>query len=292
MALVNVKTKKDLINIRKNIQNNYLQEHVGEQDIHREVEKYYDPLIKPLKKIADETSQTSTALKTITETNRLPAIEETTSAETPAIEAPETEEPEVVSFGNLSDKYLKSGFKKDYDYAYGPLPIDGSSRFKLGNSEVKIRDNDFEIDGETYKGTEGLWELLTQKEPKDYTREDMNIYQEIMLKTLPFINAKGLVKPSRGKKWKDIISDLYKKYKQKRSAEQVHSLRQTVKGSGINVIILPSDDNELVERHRLLLGSLQAGNNGVFNEFQACTDELYKRGYLDKKDLNSLINYF
>ena len=35
------------------------------------------------------------------------------------------------------------------------------------------------------------------------------------------------------------------------------------------VIIIPSDINDLVERHQLLLPGYKAGNTGVFNEIQA-----------------------
>ena len=47
------------------------------------------------------------------------------------------------------------------------------------------------------------------------------------------------------------------------------------------VIFLPSDLNELVDRHRVLFGAYQAGNTGVFNELHAINDKLLELGIFD-----------
>ena len=302
MALIKINAKKDLINLKKKIKENLLNEYIGDQNIQQDVEKFYKPLITPLEKIA---KPKKSAIESGTDSipaiesgiDSIPAIESgidsipAIESDTDSIPAIESTPHDVLNLGKVADKYLKSGFKKDYDYAYGIRPIDGSSKFKLGSHDVKIDGDDLEIEGEKYTGTPGLWELLTQKEPKDYTREDHKKYNEIMMTTKPFLNENGLIKPSRGVKYKNFIGPLYKKYNQKRAAEKVDNIRTRsyATGSGIEVVFLPSDSNELIERHRLLFGSLSAGNNGVYNEFQACTNELLKRGFLNVEDVMKIM---
>ncbi|CAF2105286.1 unnamed protein product, partial [Rotaria magnacalcarata] len=59
------------------------------------------------------------------------------------------------------------------------------------------------------------------------------------------------------------------------------SVDEEVIGKGLHTIFLPSDQNELVKRHQILFSQMKAGNNGVFNEFHAITDQLIKYGLLD-----------
>ncbi|CAF2110857.1 unnamed protein product [Rotaria magnacalcarata] len=63
--------------------------------------------------------------------------------------------------------------------------------------------------------------------------------------------------------------------------ESVDSAEE-VFGKGLHTIFLPSDPNELVKRHQILFSQMKAGNNGVFNEFHAITDQLIKYGLLDE----------
>ena len=49
-------------------------------------------------------------------------------------------------------------------------------------------------------------------------------------------------------------------------------------GSGLKTIFLPSKLNELVDRHRLLFASFNAGITGVHNEIQAINDKLFEKG--------------
>ena len=67
--------------------------------------------------------------------------------------------------------------------------------------------------------------------------------------------------------------------------------RSSSTGSGLT-IILPSDINELVDRHKLLFSELKAGNNGVFNEIQAINKVLLKKGFLSRKDIENFIENF
>lgn len=286
MAYINITQKKDLLNLKNKIKGQFLEEKLLDQNIYKDVEKVYKPLIEPLKKIVDETSETKTELKEIKNvaepTNKL------------AIEAPP--ERQTINFGPISTKYFQSQLnQKDptTDFTYG-IKWEGD-KMKLGRKYINIVDDDIIIDGEEYKGTEGLWELLTKTKPENYTSEDKKVYEDIMLITLPFIHEDGTIKANRGEKYKNIIKHLYQKYKKSGISKEVDKIRERRKSlTGSGMQFLPSNSNDLVERHKLVLASLNSGNSSVnlFNELQAINDELLKRGILKSDDIKSISNYF
>ena len=52
---------------------------------------------------------------------------------------------------------------------------------RLGDAEFKTDGNDMTINGKRYKGTEGLWELVTMKKPRTgvYDGEDLKIIKKL-----------------------------------------------------------------------------------------------------------------
>ena len=96
-------------------------------------------------------------------------------------EAPEEDE----SIGPIARKYLN---KPDTDKTFGVRKI-GKHHY-IGNKHVIITENDDIIikeDGDRFFGTAGLWGLITSKEPDkeliDYTKEEMENYINILVKT-------------------------------------------------------------------------------------------------------------
>lgn len=286
MAYINIKRKEDLLNLKNKIQGQFLEEKLLDQNIYKDVEKVYKPLIEPLKRIASETSETKTELKQIRNVAKPTSI--------PAIEAPP--ERQTINFGPISTRYFQSQLnQKDptTDFTYG-IKWEGD-KMKLGRKYITIEDDDIIIDGKKYKGTEGLYELITKSKPENYTSEDKKAYEDIMMIALPFIHEDGTIKANRGDKYKNIMKPLYQNYKRSGISKEVDRMRERRKsftGSGIQ--FLPSNSNDLVERHRLLFASLNSGNSSVniFNELQAINDELLKRGILKSDDIKSISNYF
>jgi len=353
MATFNISKKKDLIKLKKAIQQKNFDKKDYDIEIERDFAKLYKPVIEPLKEIVKETAETKKTLKEI------PAIKPTISAigapetkpqEIPAIEAP-TQETKNINLGSIATKYLQTVFVKDYDHAYGIKPIEGSDRFKLGEKELKIDGDDIVVyhdnkSPEKFKGTEGLWQLLTLKEPEKYSENDIEHYEQIMYVTKPFFRVDGNPKSTRGHKWSTIMKPIYEKYVKNITSKRVGSikdLREQQKrrrstsdpyssdsdsnirnmhsktredkrrrfvidssdsdsnirnihsktGEGLNnIIILPSDINELIERHKLLFRQLNSGNNGVFNEINAINDKLLEKGILDKEDIERFLKIF
>ena len=82
-------------------------------------------------------------------------------------------------------------------------------------------------------------------------------------------------KSSKGQKYKEIIRPTW---------DDIYS------GNGVNVTVIPSDPNALIERLDLLLASKQAGNTGVRNELVSICDELLRQDVIDKEQYKKLMS--
>ena len=123
-----------------------------------------------------------------------------------------------LNVGPIARKYLAKLTRKKGDETFGPK-CDDKGNFKLGDAEFETDGNDVIINGEKYKGTEDLWELVTLKEPKTgaYDDEDMKKYVEIMVSTNAMKNLKDPNRPAanNGYKRQEIIEPIWVKYVKK-----------------------------------------------------------------------------
>ena len=79
----------------------------------------------------------------------------------PSIELPPED---IFQLGSTAVSSLKQFFTKEgADKTYGIY--DDKGKFYIGNKEAEIKDNNIIVDGEEYKGTPGLWELIVSKKP-------------------------------------------------------------------------------------------------------------------------------
>jgi len=91
--------------------------------------------------------------------------------------------------------------------------VDGT--FRIGDADVEIdQDSNVIVHGKSYKGTRGLFELLTRKKVNRsfVSSEDLEAYREILEAThghLENHDPAGVMKTTRGPKFKDIISKLF-----------------------------------------------------------------------------------
>jgi hypothetical protein len=91
--------------------------------------------------------------------------------------------------------------------------VDG--KFRIGNAAVvSVQDSNVDIKGKTYKGTRGLFELLTRKKVgKTFiTDSDLKSYKTILEAThgdLENNDPSGVLKTTRGPKFRDVISKLF-----------------------------------------------------------------------------------
>ena len=200
------------------------------------------------------------------------------------------EDEELV--GEISYKYLNKPFR---DKTFG-IRKEGFRHF-IGDQEVNIEDNDIILmrSDERFQGTPGLWELITSKDPRNFTNKDYNEYKNIMLLTNALYRDydpySSHPRGSRSGKWVKLLSPIWHEQRKKEDGKIFAEWRK--KGyEGKGIVILSSDPNALLERLDLLLASQKAGHTGVRNELVSICDELKRQGVLDTeayKKLNSII---
>ena len=291
-------TVKEYLELKKNIRDNLLSERAGEQQLQTELTKFYRPITESQKATTKEItkSQKATA-REISEGLRpiREGIENLPQAMQPIGEASakapeeEEEEEEDLLIGETARYHLN---KLNTDETFG-IRKKGGHHY-IGNKHVIITgDSNIIIkeSGDKFLGTDGLWELITSKDPQeelDYDEDDLKEYERLMIKTNALHKDYNPSNPrprsSRSDKWLEILSPIWHR---KRLAEWQ---KKGYEGKG--TVIMSSDPNALLERLNLLLASQKAGNTGVVNELVSICDELKRQGVLDTnayKKLNSII---
>ena len=265
---------KEYLELKKNIRDNFLNERAGEQQLQTDLLKFYRPITETQKATAREITE---ELKPIREgIENLPQ----------AIMFPPTEPLGEASkdLGDITYNYI---YRPDPDKTYGIYKKEGLSY--IGNKQVTIADN-IMVEGEVFKGTPGLWELITSRRSNDndYTIKDYENYSRLMIKTNSLYRDNdpktSHPKSSKSEKWNNLLSPIWFKEKEHKKRFEAYE--------GKGVIVIPSDPNALLVRLDLLLASQEAGHTGVKNELVSICDELKRQGVLDTKaykKLNSII---
>ena len=297
---------KDFIETRKRIKDNFIARKVGEAEYQTGLTKLFKPVTETQKATTKEITDAQKATAEKFTQELLPIKEGIEELPTklfrkifPSIEFKASD---IINFGPLAVNALLEAFtKKSIDFSFGIYTKDG--KFKIGDKKIKIEDNDIMVLDDkdnilkTFEGTPGFWELITSKDPKPekYTEEDLSKYQQLVILTNtayqqnnPKLNK---AKSSVSKKWKNIISPIWKTIKEQeyKEFEDPDDPQPGTSGSGL---FLPSDPNALIDRFDLLFSSKKAGHTGVMNEIISILDELKRQGVIktnEYKKLNSLI---
>ena len=285
---------RDFIETRKRIKDNFIAKKVGEAEYQTGLTKLFKPVTETQKATAKETAEKFTQeLLPIKE-----GIEELpTKLFRKVFPSIELKASDIMNLGPLAVNALLQAFtKKNIDLAFGLYAQEG--KFKIGNKEVNIEDNDINVDDIIFEGTPGFWELITSKNPENYTGEDLDKYRQLLLLTNAVYRDNNPdnnnPKSSKSPKWKNIIKPIWEQIKIQKDEEEEYEEEYeepATKGTGLPKI-LPSDPNALIDRFDLLFSSKKAGHTGVRNEIVSILDELKRQGVLktnEYKKLNSLI---
>lgn len=278
----------------------------------------FQPIIKPLNQsIINNHELIDTLKETLTETakvkneedlsflqkslvDKVENKEEIETAErfsTPTNSGKQNETSTPYSFteyriGDIALKYLSNNPNK-MDNVFG-IRTENNCKY-IGDSEVKIIKNDIIIKDKKYEGTEGLWELLTTKEPEDYnyTNNDYDNYTNIILNTNAVYqnNDKSTkrIKSSGGYKYKNIIRPILLHMgiiKDKKYGEGLSNISKSTyfKNKTKNNVEYKywNDIDELKERLNLLIGESEAGNDDplIHNEIMNIIEELREEGII------------
>ena len=149
----------------------------------------------------------------------------------------------LMNVGEVASHYLKMytsnnvSNKNQMDKSFGVKLKHGE--FFIGREQITINNDDIIIGDKLFRGTTGLWELITKNEPDAtlYNDEDYKNYREILIDTNAIRSDSNPNKPkaSRSEKYRKIIKPLW---------NEVVFKRRGKRGNG--VIILPSDPNALI----------------------------------------------
>ena len=303
---------KEYLELKKKIRSNFLSERVGEQQLQTDLSKFYKPITETQKATTREITEglkpVRKGLETISEQiYDIPDIIEGREAIEKYRKELEEEEEEDEKIGEIARQYLNKQYR---DTTFGIRKENGDHY--IGNKHVIVRNNNIYIkdSGEKFEGTEGLWKLITLREPVDVDKKDKDEYERLMIKTNVIHHNNDPKNPhpkgNRGNKWKKIIGPIWYKNQgfseedaikmannrgyRERLVKKMRKIKREYEGKG--VVVIPSDPNALLERLDLLLASQEAGHTGVRNELVSICDELKRQGVLDTnsyKKLNHLI---
>ena len=159
---------KEYLELKKKIWDNFLSERIGEQQLQTDLSKFYRPITETQKATTREITE---GLKPIRE-----GIEKLPEAMQPIGEASGEEKP--LDLGEIAEEYLKD---PNRDVTFGIRNEEGL--YYIGNKQATIVNNNIIVEGEKFRGTPGLWELIMSNNPEDFTKEDYENYAKLLVKT-------------------------------------------------------------------------------------------------------------
>ena len=273
---------KEYLELKKKIRDNLLSERIGEQQLQTDLSKFYKPITETQKATTREITE---GLKPIKEgIEKIPEAILTIGEEEEEEEEEKYEEDREL-VGDMAYYYLNIP-NPDKDFG---ISKKGRDHF-IGKEHVIIKDNNIFLPklGEKFIGTDGLWELLTSKNPQNFTDKDYDMYEDLMIMTnaLHVDNDEDNPHPKgnhKTYKWLNIVRPIWFR---KKSRIIFPKKKEGYEGKG--VVVIPSDPNALLERLDLLLASQEAGHTGVRNELVSICDELKRQGVLDTKAYKKL----
>ena len=199
-------------------------------------------------------------------------------------------------------KEMIADVKGKFDHLRGIRHDAKSEKFFIGDSPITFKGSDFQIKGINYKGTVGLYKLLSLKRPTIYTNDDLHQYLDILLRTHALhrnYDPKQQIQGDGTYKYTNIIKPMYDakqeslrqktlSFRSRTSNLPAKSTSKVPKKTGSGGLykkwndrpleyVYWDDPNELVERLELLIRSKEAGNSGNDNEIVSIIEELKER---------------
>ena len=178
---------RDFIETRKRIKDNFVAKKVGEIEYQTGLTKLSKPITETQKATAKEITDAQKAAAEKFTSALLPikeGIERLPEALSfPAYPALEMTEEQITKIGPIASKYLLPTFRQKATQSdIKPGDSEGTF-FKIGETPIKIENDDITIKDTSFKGTDGLWRLLTSKDIpniSEYKAEDLQNYIYIM----------------------------------------------------------------------------------------------------------------
>lgn len=253
---MDVKVTNDIIRSRDSIRRKYQLLKRGLVEEENKFQTIFKPITDPLNALIDASLEKSNYEKVSSQK----ALDNNDSSE------------------NYFDFYVTNPKKADFRYGFRPTRNDSSS-WMIGSKNVNVSaDGIIEIDGTRYKGSSGLFELLTKKKPTGYDKNDLQIYKQILLQTNAHrrdFSAESSIASNRSYKYKNIIRHLFSEPPEQSGEGLFKKFNKSVD------LVYWDDPNELVNRLKLLLSSQEAGNFAHSNEIISIIEELREDKLID-----------
>ena len=297
---------RDFIETRKRIKDNFVARKVGEAEYQTGLTKLFKPVTETQKATAKEITDAQKAAAEKITSELLPireGIENLTII--PPIEAGdqipalEMTQEQITKIGKIASEHLLSTFGRKATQADIIPGDEEGTLFKIGKTPIKIENNDIIIKDEPFKGTPGLWNLLTNKDipnKTEYRAVDLRDYITIMHITKATFDKNNKRIGGKNNKMNNLIKPLVIALEECGGDKLIKEINkhfgfededeEETEGEGLK--ILPSDPNALIDRFDLLFSSQKAGHTGVRNEIISILDELKRQGVINVQDYKKL----
>ena len=221
------RTIEDYLATMERIKKRNMDERIAGMQHETDMQEMFKPVLESNAEMANEITQDlvpiQKELKALNETilkrdriNRLQQLQTMSSPrrlpEAPATPLRSRSTSDSGHIGSTAAHYLMKAITEGNDSVTG-IRFDGSVMM-MGDKKVELQDeNNLKVDGEIYRGTPGLWALITEKKPKEYTPQDLEAYKKLMIQTNAlYQNNDPTSQRSRangGEKWKKIQKPIW-----------------------------------------------------------------------------------
>lgn len=277
---------------QKNIKRKYQLLKQNESTSEQLFSKAFKPIIAPLKSIEGKIPEIKPKKNTLAETIRLAKEDLSRPIKNPPNErynalrelqdegkgegVSEEEEEEEEEFqdteSNMGEVYKNYMLKKPHDMVYGPHYEE--EILKMGAHEMNILPNDdIKIGEKKFTGTNGLYSLIFDPKPKNYTQTDLDTYKNILLYTRSHLKSNGQIKSNSGDKYMNIIKTLFPP----KSGKGL----MTLNNKRVEYVYY-DNYNELIDRLEILVREQNSGHTGHNNEIQSILEELLEIGIIKR----------
>lgn len=157
------------------------------------------------------------------------------------------------------------------------------SKWVIGNIAVEIRGKHLIIGSDKFLLSDGVVELLTQKEPHTYSDNDLSVYKNILLVTSAHkrgFNPNNAINANHSWKYINVISKIFRPRRQKCAKNKQETMIQRAPRNGdvVEHNFYGVDVNELVERFKILHKSNKFDNMA---EIRSILRELERLGVIE-----------
>ena len=219
---------KEYLELKKKIRSNFLSERIGEQQLQTDLSKFYKPITETQKATTREITEGFKPVKEGLETIRreiqdIPDIVSGVEAIKKYEKELEEEEEEKEKKKKEEEAYfsqevlnqLDDRFKGKIDKIFG-IKREKDDKFHLGSKVIGVDDNNIitiENIERKFTGTPGMWELIVNESPKDYTEKDYNDYKYLMTITNAMYRnddpRQDHPKPANNDKWRYTVGPIW-----------------------------------------------------------------------------------